>query len=129
MGNHLRTPLHQIRMRKSQSAKAADLIQNAVCDMFCSPLQGTINRAMRWLLVTKEPSLSEILHPRRYSFIESCLILGIDWRLLRKTLTDSVGIQDSVVLIPHRANLKLVQRSEPPYNECNATDFDSDTAR
>lgn len=114
-------------MRKSQSAKAADLIQKAVCDMFCAVDWGSANRSKRWLLITREPSLSEILHPRKYSFIESCLILGIDWQLLRKTLIDSLTIQDIVVLIPHRSHLKLVQKAEHPYNETNATNLNRDT--
>jgi hypothetical protein len=71
--------------------RAANLLEYQICQGVCDNNTHAIN----WLLIHVKPSINEIVQPEIGSFIYCCRMLGINWRLLRKTLKGAFEVVPS----------------------------------
>ena len=78
-------------MRKTPSATyliAADILQVAIIDALCSKSPKTMDEAKAWLLDDT---------PGVMSFYQICKILSIDANQLRNTLSEALGLPETLV--------------------------------
>jgi hypothetical protein len=68
----------------------AQKLQTAICDAICEGLEP----AKEWLCLKKPVPLMDQIYPDQDGFIFTCRALGINWRLLRKTLMGALEIGD-----------------------------------
>lgn len=98
---------------------AATLLQETICDAFCSEDDDVRSLAVHWLMLEREP---EALDYTKNGFIEVCSALDLDWKWLKATLR--IGLP----ITKRSYGLGLVQLPEQRYKGEYEEDFNSNRA-
>lgn len=73
---------------KVKKALAAHLLERHIRKAVCDYAPQSID----WLFIHNRPSINEIVQPEMGGFIHCCRVLGINWRLLRKSLKSAFEV-------------------------------------